>query len=213
MPSQYRIRNYQENSFYHIYNKGIGKSNIFLNDDDYEKFLEYLEIYLAPKDAANSKKIPKRLLSKNLSSEIQLIAYLFLPNHFHLILKQSTNNGISKLMKQLNNGFTFYFNKKYENNGPVFAGKFKSVKLDSDENLLSSFHYLHTHPGILWLADNIKDYPWSSYHEYLQSKPKLVSKDYILSRFETFKDFEKFIKENKDPKKRTAETRQLLIDL
>jgi putative transposase len=151
MPSKYRIRNYKKNSYYHIYNKGLGKSKIFLDEEDYQKFLYYLETYLSQNPSLD---LPKRLLSKNLSLEVSLISFVLFPDHFHLILYQKSQNGISKLLKQVINGYTYYFNTKYENSGSIFAGKFKSAQIPK-ANLIQLAHYLHSHPGILWLADNL----------------------------------------------------------
>ncbi len=209
MPSKYRIRNYKEDSFYHIYNKGLGKANIFLDESDYEKFLYYLEVYLSPSTVIPAKAgihkdmdprvkpeddswVPKRLLMKNLSNEVSLVAYLFLPDHFHLILHQKSTSGISKLLKQVINGYTYYFNSKYKNYGPLFSGKFKSVIIP-EESLVSLTHYLHSHDGILWLADSLKSYPWSSHQTYVKAKSDFLSKQYVLSGFSSIKEYEKFI--------------------
>lgn len=200
MPSKYRIRDYQKNSLYHVYNKGFGKSNIFLDDEDYQKFFYYLEAYLNPLSAEST--LPKRLLDKNLNQEVETIGYLLLPDHFHLIIKQKTKTGVSKLLKQLINGYTYYFNKKYKNSGGVFDGKFKSIKIGA-EDLLPLIHFLHTHPQIDWLAGDIKNYAWSSHRAYLENKSGILSKDYILSLFQNPKDYEGFINKKSDFPKNT----------
>src|SRR3989344_8362013 len=90
MPSKYVVRNLRENTYYHVYNVGIGGSDIFLDDQDYETFLYYLYIYTAPPDAVAARypDLPPRLAAKNLSQDIIVVAYCLMPNHFHLLLRQ-----------------------------------------------------------------------------------------------------------------------------
>ena len=142
MPSKYRIRNYAQNSTYHISNLGLNNSEIFLDDEDYKKFQDFLQAHS--------------------SSDIELISYLLLPNHYHLLIRQISIDGVAKLLKKVINSYTYYFHKKYQIRGPLFAGKFKSVKIEGREIPLLC-QYLYSHPGILWLANSYKSYPWNKF--------------------------------------------------
>ena len=114
MPSKYVVRNFTEDSYYHVFNRGVEKRDIFLDDEDYTTLQSYLFKYLQPieKVAEKYPDTPTRLYGKNLSEEVELVAYCLMPNHFHLLLKQNTKDGISKLLKQLTNAYTLYFNQK-----------------------------------------------------------------------------------------------------
>src|SRR3989344_7619419 len=145
MPSKYRIRNFEENGYYHLFNRGVEKKKIFLDNQDYKIFLYYSFVYLKPLNDVLSTypQLPIRLHSKNLSGEIDLISYCLMPNHFHLLLKQYTKTGFSKLAKQTTNAYTEYFNKKYKRTGSLMQGTFKSVKVNTDEQLVHLSRYIH----------------------------------------------------------------------
>ena len=101
MPAKNSIKLYLENGYYHIYNRGAGKSEIFLDDQDYRVFLHFLEKYLDPKS------------ERSLAREIKLLAYCLMPNHFHLFVHQMTKDGIIKFMRALGTSYSIYFNNKH----------------------------------------------------------------------------------------------------
>lgn len=138
MPSKYVVRNFSENSNYHIFNRGINKQDIFLDEKDYYFFETYLSIYLLPIRQVLKKypDVPLRLHSKNLSSDVELLEYCLMPNHFHLTLKQKTKDGMSKLMKQMINAYTLFFNQKNKRTGSLMQGRFKAVQI-TDGHLLN----------------------------------------------------------------------------
>ena len=166
MPSKYRIRNYAQNSTYHISNLGLNNSEIFLDDEDYKKFQDFLQAHS--------------------SSDIELISYLLLPNHYHLLIRQISIDGVAKLLKKVINSYTYYFQIKYQTRGSIFAGKFKSVKIE-EPDIPMLCQYLYSHPGILWLANSFKTYPWSHFspeiifnHSELDKKTLVEIKDLTL---------------------------------
>jgi len=187
MPLKFLVRNLSENSYYHIYDKGVEGKNVFLDRQDHETFLYYLYIYTANPAEIKSKypKLPPRLMAKNLSGDINLMAYSLMPNHFHLLLKQKSRDTMPKLLKQVINGYVTYFNKKYKRSGAIFRGRYKSVRVESEYLLLQMVRFVHINPSIHGLAPNLKDYPWSSYiNNALTGK--------IINRFENVEDWEKF---------------------
>jgi len=145
MPSKYIIRNFSENSNYHVFNRGVNKQDVFLDEKDYFFFETYLSIYLLPFREVLKKypDVPQRLYNKNLSKEVELLEYCLMPSHFHLILRQKTKNGISKLMKQMINAYTLYFNQKHQRNGGLMQGRFKAVQITDD--LISSAEFERFH--------------------------------------------------------------------
>lgn len=201
MPSRYVVRSFTEDSYYHVYNRGVEKRDIFQDEQDYNMFLYYLFVYLAsPDDVA--KKYPRvsiRLQSKNLSTEVELTAYCLMPNHFHLLLKQNTKDGISKLIKQITNAYTLYFNKKYDRVGGLVQGRFKAVKIEREEILLHVSRYIHLNPTVAGMVSNPADYKWSSYNFYLGREGSLPClADIVLSRFSKVGDYEKFVLDQRD---------------
>ena len=126
MPSKNTLKIYIKNGYYHLYNRGVEKRKIFQDEQDYAVFLSYLKIYLLPKDENNLKKLllnsdldyrerdnTLRLLNlNNFTDEITLLAYCLMPNHFHLLLKQKSENSIDVFMRSLCTRYTMFFNKK-----------------------------------------------------------------------------------------------------
>ena len=126
MASKNSRKIYISNSFYHIYNRGVEKRIIFLDEQDYRVFIKYLEIYLTPKDEIIKKikdqnnltedekslRISKILLMNNFYNKIDLLCFILMPNHFHIILKQNERNSMEQFMHSLIMKYVQYFNKK-----------------------------------------------------------------------------------------------------
>jgi putative transposase len=213
MPSRLVLRNYHEGGIYHVFNRGLGKMEVFKDSEDYNIFLYYLRAYLLPYEAAVKKypNLPLRLQAKNLSTEVKLISFCIMPNHFHLLLKQTSKDGISKLLKQINNAYTLYFNNKYKRSGPLFNGKYKAVETKTNEQLIHIVRYIHLNPVVAWIVDNPKEYKWSSHTEYLKGGD-LCDKTLILKQFSTIVAYEKFILDQKDYGKALEKIKHIIIE-
>lgn len=157
MPAKNSVKQYVENGYYHLYNRGVEKRKIFLDQQDYAVFLSYLKKYL---DTESEESKPHQL-----SQEIDLLAFCLMPNHFHLLVKQHSQTGITKLIRAVSTSYALYFNRKYNRVGTLFQGKYKAVLVTKDSYLLHLSRYIHLNP-----SDNFKTYPYSSYHYYLGYK-------------------------------------------
>jgi len=160
MPAKNALKQYAENTYYHLYNRGVDKQNIFRDEQDYGVFLSYLKTYLLPKEdkklsleLANSQidlqeknRLLKLLRLNNFNGEIVLVAYCLMPNHFHLLIKQKSNNSIDKFMRSFGTRYTHYFNKKYHRVGPLYQSVYKAVIVESEEQLLYLTSYIHRNP-------------------------------------------------------------------
>lgn len=187
MPSRNTIRSYIPNGYYHIYNRGVEKRNVFLDPDDYKLFLYYLFIYLAPPPVIKTTypELKNALKLGNFNSKVTLHSFVLMPNHFHFLIHQTEKVYLTQFMRRLTNAYTTYFNKKYDRVGALFQGVFKAVLIDEDIYLLHLSRYIHQNPLILLNKnENLEDYLWSSYKVYLgiQESPYLNS-DYILQFF------------------------------
>lgn len=150
MPSRNTVKSFIEDGYYHVYNRGVDKRIIFLNQYDCERFLFYLKTYLTPQEdlLLQSQSNPGllRFVSKSLHTEVDLLSFSLMPNHFHLLLKQHTEDGITKLMKRLITAYVRYFNTKYERKGPLFESIYKACNVESDSYLLHLSRYIHLNP-------------------------------------------------------------------
>lgn len=234
MPSKNIIKTYIENGFYHIYNRGVEKRKIFLDEKDYRVFLSYLKIYLSPKidlakDIQKNKKgdyedqnkfISEIFKLNNFYNKIDLISYVLMPNHFHLELKQKNKKEIEYFMRSLITKYSKYFNKKYKRVGPLFQGRYKAVLIQNTEYLLDLSKYIHLNPKELLVAGQSLDvYPWSSYSAYLKKvaiswlKINFVTNNFIEKGTFSTNLYKKFVENNKEKEKEGPKAyRDLFID-
>lgn len=164
MPAKNSVKQYVENSYYHLYNRGVEKRQIFLDNQDYSVFLHYLKLYLSD-TLSDSGFNP----NKSLSKEVDLLAFCLMPNHFHLLIKQNTKNAITRLMRGVCTRYSMYFNTKYRRVGGLFQGIYKAVLIDQEPYLLHLSRYIHLNPS----SDsgfNPESYNYSSYQYYLGQK-------------------------------------------
>ena len=168
--------------YYHLYNRGVEKRSIFENDEDRERFLTLL--YLSN----NTKPFVMRDLQKSghefndifdIAREpiVALGAYCLMDNHFHILVKEIEEGGITIFMKRLMTGYTMYFNRKHKRVGPLFQGTFKAEHASDDEYLKYLYAYIHLNPAKIshenWrtqsgkrLEEMVKEYPYSSFTDY-----------------------------------------------
>ncbi|MBP7859527.1 transposase [Patescibacteria group bacterium] len=188
MPSTNAIKIYEENSYYHVYNRGVDKRLIFLDKSDYIAFLGLLKRYLYPfleiKDPYTGE---VRMVNNkdSLDKEVYLLCFCLMPNHFHFLLKQITKNGMQKFMKNLTTSYVLYFNEKYERKGRLFQGVYKATNIFNEEYFLHLSRYIHLNPlPLLNRVKKLEDYDWSSFLDYIGKRNiKWLHKDEIFSYF------------------------------
>lgn len=195
MPHKYSVKTYVKNGYYHIYNRGVEKRDIFLDEQDYTVFLHLLKYYLSPlqKDTPhplinlpNYPFVRPRPLT-NIAGEVDLLAYCLMPNHFHLLIKQYTSDGMTKLLRRTATTFSMYFNKRYKRVGYLFQGRYKAALIENDSYLLHLSRYIHLNPTEL-TGTHLVNYPYSSYAFYLgKKKADWIKPEFILSFFKTAK--------------------------
>lgn len=189
------MKRYIEGGIYHVYNRGALKQDIFLDDLDFRVFLALLKYYLSPppvnlnlntvhpfQSIAGVDVVRPRLLA-NIFEEINLLCFCLMPNHFHLIIKQITLNGMQKLMRRLSTAYAMYFNKRYERSGYVFQGVYKAVLVDTDEYLLHLSRYIHLNPSELTGTVPVSEYLYSSYAYYLGRKSAVWLKPELILEY------------------------------
>jgi len=195
MPGKNVIKTYIEGSFYHIYNRGVDKNHIFLDEVDYKTFLRSLRIYLSPKEKIIKELKDENLIAKvlplnNFFNKIDLIGFCLMPNHFHLLLRQKDSSSIEFFMRSLASKYVRYFNQKYRRVGPLFQGIYKAVLIESEEQLLHTSRYIHLNPIEILKDSFLIDYRWSSYPAYVKNwEVEWLKKDYILSYFTQVKGY------------------------
>ena len=208
--------NFINGQIYHVFNKTIESKKIF--DDNYlcREFLETILYYRSSKVRSRfsqykilSAEIQNLILKEILNPiyfKVEILSYCLMQTHFHFLLKQLSENGISKFIGNTLNSFTRYFNIKFERKGPIFLPRFKAVLIKSEEQLKHVSRYIHLNPysdGLIKSIDKLENYPWSSFKEYFpNSSQKLSNPDFILGLFNNDKlRYKKFVFDNADYQK------------
>lgn len=214
MPS--RIIPFVNEQIYHIYNRGVEKRSIFQGTRDYQRFLQAMQYYQTqgPKPKFSKFFQPKALKYKIGSGRkiVEIFASCLMPNHFHLLLKQTRDGGITEFISKLSNSYTKYYNTKYGRVGPLLQGEFKAVLVESDEQLLHLSRYIHLNPLSSFLVKNLDHYQWSSYTEYISGSQGICSKEEILGFFKTPKDYQQFVLDQADYAQKIESIKHKLID-
>jgi len=161
---------------YHVIIRGINKQDIFLDNQDYRKFIKEL----------------KRVKSK---FEFEIYAYAFMKNHVHLVIN---DKNLSTTIQSLNISYSSYFNKKYERVGHLFENRFKSHAIEDETYLKNVVRYIHKNPE----NAGLRPYIWTSYYEYINNKPKLIIANQVMNLFdnniENFKVYHSMYRKHQD---------------
>lgn len=212
----YRTIHFVNQSFYHVFNRGVEKRQIFSSEADYERFLQTMYYYQfsGPKPRFSTH---KRFRSKDFDKNpkiVEIICYCLMPNHFHLLIKQLRDGGLQEFIRKSINSYTKYYNTKNKRVGPLFQGEFKATAIETDEQLLHLSRYIHLNPYVSDLVEDPKDYNHSSYPYFVDLKEDLISvKQPVLDFFKKVEDYKSFISDYQGYAKELERLKHLLIDL
>lgn len=211
----YRTIPFVNQSYYHIYNRGVEKRQIFSNDRDYQRFIQtfYYYQFSGPKPKFSHQKHFKAKDFNRNTKIVDIICYCLMPNHFHLLVSQSNDNGIKEFMQKISNSYTKYFNTKNTRVGPLLQGTFKAVPIESDEQLLHVSRYIHLNPLVSDLTKDLENYPYSSYLDYIKfSNNSICNKEPILNFFRDKNEYKEFIIDHSDYARELEIMKHLLLD-
>ncbi|MBU2595464.1 transposase [Patescibacteria group bacterium] len=213
-----KIRNFVNGKIYHLYNRGVAKQKIFGDSNDYQRLLDNFAYYLDIELKTRISMIKKEKLIKVLSANpkkpmISIISYCLMPNHFHLMVEQLKNGGTSQFMKDSLNSFARYFNTKYDRVGPIFQGRFKSVEIEDEDQLIHLSRYIHINPCIANLVEKPKYYQWSSFKLFIKNKTtRLCNPEMILEIIGSPKKYKEFVQDYAEYAKKLLEIDNLLLE-
>ncbi|MBU0765959.1 MAG: transposase [Bacteroidetes bacterium] len=187
------VKQFEYAKYYHIYNCGINRCNLFIEDDNYRHFLGLYEKYIEP--------------------ITETYAWCLMKNHFHLLIKifdekeiiQFSNltglqnlsglkykNNQSIIAHQFSNFFNAYakaFNKRYNRTGSLFERPVKRIEVDNIHYFKELVLYIHHNPQKHCFTENYKDYPWSSYGSVVSLKPTKLKRDKVIGWFNDVGNF------------------------
>jgi putative transposase len=177
----------QYDRYYHIYNRGINRQNVFFEERNYRHFL--------------------KLYAKHFEPVADTYAYCLMCNHFHFLVRIKTveeqqTPGVSKTpgvwkakktSQQFGNVLNAYaksINKAYNRTGSLFQNRFGRIEVTSDAYFIHLITYIHRNPQRHGFVADFRDWPYSSYHAILSTKPSHVKRDEVLGWFDNATNFE-----------------------
>lgn len=183
MPNKNTVKVFVSDSYYHVYNRGWNLQSIFKDQEDRIYFETLLARHLSikPKNDAKGREY------KHLRPTIQLIAYCLMNNHFHLLVYQSDEFALTKLMRSILVAYTMYFNKKYHQRGSLFESVYKAVRISSDAQLMHITRYIHLNHR------KFRTWKYSSYQDYLTKSRSWLNTKPILELFQSSEAYRIFI--------------------
>ncbi|KKP88733.1 MAG: hypothetical protein UR93_C0009G0021 [Berkelbacteria bacterium GW2011_GWA2_35_9] len=163
------------NEYYHVFNRSIAKFKIFNHPENYYRFISIISYYQYENNILSYSKFLESSKLNLINSYsgirfVDIVAYCIMPTHFHLILKQNINNGISIFLSKVQNSYSKYFNTIYKRRGPLWESRFQNIHIETDEQLLHLTRYIHLNPSSAGLVKKPEDWEYSSYYEYINSK-------------------------------------------
>ena len=188
--------------YYHIYNRGVDRRDIFLCDEDRRRFLRGCilfndeEVIARKPELGDDGSHPLR----STTPLVEIICYTLMNNHVHFIVKQIADEGVARFMQRLGTGYTKYFNRKYDRTGSLFESSYKSVLIEDDRQFLHSTRYVHLNQIDLFVEgegrfEKLIEYPWSSFRHYIgATNDPIIHPEFLMSLM-SFEEYLTFVRD------------------
>ena len=207
---------------YHVFNRGVSKIPIFTVLREYKRAIGTIQYYMLKNTPIRYSKYLKLVderkidIYKNIDTRektVELISYVLMPNHFHFLLKQVSEEGIKSFVRNFQISYTRYFNTQHKRKGPLWESRFKSVLVENDEQLQHLIRYLHLNPATARLVNHPEDWKFSSYKEYLSE----INDNSIICQFDNILDinpptYRKFVNDQISYQRELAKIKKLILD-
>lgn len=201
-------------NYYHIANFGIDGRLVFNDEKDVTRFISLLDYYRMknpPARFAFRKRPIVRESKKELTPMAEILVYLLMPDHYHLIIKQTQDNGINNFMSKVSNSYTKFYNARQKRSGTLFKGPFKASEIAENE-LLNVSRYIHIEPLEKGLVLNLLRFPFSSMQEYMHLKDGFCSKSGILSKFDNPNSYKEFVLNQNEYNSTLPQIKELILE-
>jgi len=205
-------------SVYHVYSRGVRKSDIFIQESDYLRWQQLLSwsarydyslsLYLTRRSqlslSGNDIGVLDARIDRDYKLEsplVHILSYVSMSNHFHLLVEQNTDNGISLYMQKLLTAYSKYLNIKYKLTGAVFEGRFHAALIRDEAHFIQIQKYILRNPLAAKLVNQktLLDYRWSAVQEYLNpDKCKIITMDRISKSLSNPSKLRRFILDGSD---------------
>jgi len=190
---------------------------IFSSNREYQHFLQTLAYYQINEPKPRFSIFNPTDTNLDYSKKmLEIITYCLMPNHFHLLVRQTENEGITKTIGQLANSYTRYFNLRHERIGPLFQGRFQAALVDKDDYLAHLSRYIHLNPVTSGIVPTPEKYTWSSYLHYAEGKQSELLSTKINAVLDYFQGsrskYKKFVNDHIDYAKQLERIKHLVFE-
>ena len=166
-----------QGGYYHIYNRGAGRQAILYEERNYIYVLRLL------KEVARE-------------SDVTVIAYCLIPNHYHWLLRQDGETPAGKVPARVFGSYSQAFNRAYDRTGTLFEGPYKALVVDTDDYFVNLCCYIHVNPVHHGLVDTVDDWRYSNYLEWIEKRPgTLVDRELVRAYFATPEAYEACVRD------------------
>lgn len=209
--------------YYHIYNRTVGSEQVFTEKRNIERALDLISFYRFQQSLRFSffnrlnddiKGVYLEKISKN-TPIVNLFAYALMPNHFHFLVEQNSENGIQKFLSDFQNSFAKYFNLKNSRSGTLFQRPFKAKHIDTDEEFLHISRYINLNPvtSCMMGIEELKKSSLTSFHDYVNLNEKsFVNIKFAIELSGSDINYKRFVENQVDYQRRLAGIKHLLLD-
>jgi REP element-mobilizing transposase RayT len=180
--------------YYHVYNRGAGRSSIFFADDQYDYCLDLVARYQKPYG-------------------VSIIAYCLMPNHYHFLLRQEADEPLSKFVSVVFNAYVQAMNRQHERTGTLFEGRFRHIRIDRDEYLIHLCRYIHLNPVKAKLVSLPEEWIYSNYPEWIGLRAEVLQdQEFIREHFPTTEAYRRFVEDYQDYERMSARIAPYVLD-
>jgi len=208
------------NEIYHVYNRSVANEEVFNSPKNIKRALDLISYYKCSNKLRFSfftkldEESKSYYLETNNNPLVEIYAYCLMPNHFHLLLKQLSDNGIEKFVGNFQNAFAKYYNIRKRRFGALFQRPFKAKHISSDEELLHLSRYIHLNPVTSFLTrfEDLKNSPITSLPAYLGKSNRFTNIKVIVNIIKTQEKYLKFLEDQIDYQRKLSKIRHLVIE-
>lgn len=211
------------NEIYHIYNRSVGRENIFSAKLNLRKILEATNYYRYPQTMSLSKwkSLPNDAKQHYIfgitttQPLVEIYVFSFMPNHYHFLVKQLQDDGIEYFLTKLQNCFAKYFNTKFDRHGSLFQIQFKARRIETDEQFVHVSRYIHLNHVTAYHIhfSELCDSPWTSFPYYINGgDTPFVNTKPILSFFKDREDYKVFVADQVEYQRTLGDIKDLILE-
>ena len=209
---------------YHVYNRGINRQPTFNTKREHQRALSAIKFYRVSEppfrlskffEFDKDRQTAVLKLMDQAEKLVEIISFCLMPNHFHFLLKQKKDHGISKFMGNFQNSYTRYFNTRNDRDGSLFLDQFKAKRITNEEQLIHVSRYIHLNPYTDFLVkslDELENYPWSSYPDYLTGNKEIIEPGLVMEIFKQADKYKQFVLDQADYQRKLGIIKHLAME-